>query len=88
MMFKHATKQLTPLLFAGILAIGTSFAMAQTSTPQNPSASAPGASTSKQQIKRDRQKLRADKKQYGKKSSQAKADRKQLRLDRSNQPAG
>lgn len=87
-MFKDATKQLTPFVFAGILAIGTSFAMAQTATSQNPSASAPGASMGKQQIKQDRKKLRSDVKQYGKKSSQAKADRKQLRLDRSNKSAG
>lgn len=88
MMFKHATKQLTPLVFAGILAIGTSFAMAQTSTVQNPSAPASGASAGKQQMKQDRKQLRADVKQYGKKSPQAKADRKKLRKDRSNQSGG
>ncbi len=87
-MFKYATKQLTPLVFAGVIAIGTSFAMAQTSTAQNPSAPAPGASTGKQQIKQDRKQLRADVKQYGKKSPQAKADRKKLRKDRSNQSGG
>ena len=88
MMFKYATKRLTPLVFAGVIAIGTSFSMAQTSTAQNPSAPAPAASTGKQQIKQDRKQLRADVKQYGKKSPQAKADRKKLRLDRSNQSGG
>ena len=87
-MFKYATKRSTPLVFAGIIAIGTSFAMAQTSTAQNPSAPAPAASTGKQQIKQDRKQLRADVKQYGKKSPQAKADRKKLRQDRSNQSGG
>ncbi|MHB1675740.1 MAG: hypothetical protein ACYCSP_15970 [Acidobacteriaceae bacterium] len=88
MMFNHATKQLTHLVFAGILAIVTSFAMAQTSTAQNPSTPASAASTGKQQIKQDRKQLRADVQQYGKKSPQAKADRKKLRQDRSNQSGG
>ena len=87
-MFKNATKQLAPLVFAGILAIGTSFAMAQNQTAQNPNAPASAASTGKQQIKQDRKQLRADVKQYGKKSSQAKADRKKLRQDRRNQSGG
>lgn len=87
-MFKHASKQLTHLIFAGTLAIGTSFAVAQTLTAQNTSAPASGASAGKQQLKQDRQQLRADVKQYGKKSPQAKADRKKLRKDRSNQSGG
>ncbi len=87
-MFKHATKQLTHLVFAGTLAIGTSFAVAQTSTAQNPSAPPPGVSMGNQQIKQDRKQLRADVQQYGKKSSQAKADRRKLRQDRRKQSGG
>jgi cytochrome c556 len=87
-MFKHAMKQLTPLIFAGVLAIGTSLAVAQTPTTQSPSAPAPGASAGKQQIKQDRKQLRADVQKYGKKSAQAKADRKKLRQDRSSQSGG
>ncbi|MHB8303226.1 MAG: hypothetical protein ACYDC6_10385 [Acidobacteriaceae bacterium] len=87
-MFKHVTKQLTPMVLAGILALGTSFAMAQTQAAPNSSAPASGVSMGKQQIKQDRKQLRADVQQYGKKSPQAKADRKKLRQDRSNQSGG
>lgn len=87
-MFYCATKKIPTVAFAGILAIGTSFAMAQTSTAPSPTASSPGVPIGRQQIKRDRKKLRSDVKQYGKKSPQAKADRKQLHLDRSNQSGG
>ncbi len=87
-MLKHTIKWLKPVVFSGILAVGTSFAIAQAPASQSPSAPAPGASASQQQIKQDRKQLRADVQQYGKKSSQVKADRRKLRQDRRNQTGG
>ena len=87
-MLKHTTKWLKPLAFSGILAVGTSFAIAQAPASQSPSAPAAGASAGQQQIKQDRKQLRADVRQYGKKSPQAKADRRKLRQDRRSQSGG
>ena len=87
-MLKNVKKHLKPLVFSGILVVGTSFAIAQTPTSQSPGAPTSGASAGQQKIKQDRKQLRADVQQYGKKSSQAKADRRKLRQDRRNQSGG